>query len=122
MRCGGKSAHVDAEFGGNHLCAEFTDSRDGCQQFDGSAKGFHARVRLPVNLADDGVEGIDLLKMQPQQERWCITTQPCSASRSCSGGALMRGWARAASLVGSVSPAIRASIILLPVGAMMSEI
>src|SRR3954470_13891535 len=49
-------------------------------------------------------------------------TRPCSASRSCSGGALMRGWARAASLAGSVSPAIRASIILRPVGPMMSEI
>ena len=68
MRRGGKSAHVVADFGHNDAGTQFADSRDGGQQFDGDAKGLDAFAHLSIDLGNSGVDGIDLLKMQPQQK------------------------------------------------------
>ena len=64
----GKSAHVSADFGGNDSCTEFADSRNGDQQFDGDAKGGNTSFHLAIDLAKSGINGVDLLKVQPQQE------------------------------------------------------
>ena len=68
MRRGGKSAHVVADFSRNDACTKFANSRNGGQQLDGGAKGLDALAHLPIDLGNSGVDGVDLLKMQPQQK------------------------------------------------------
>ena len=68
MRCGGKSAHVVADFSRNNACSKFANSRNGGQQLDGDAKGLDAFVHFAIDLGNSGVDGVDLLKMQPQQK------------------------------------------------------
>jgi hypothetical protein len=68
MRRGGKSAHVGADFGENHLGVELADARAGDQQFDAGAKGRDALIDRAVNLTDGGIKGINLLEMLPQEK------------------------------------------------------
>lgn len=84
MRCGGKSAHIVADFGRNDAGTQFADSRNGGQQLDGDAKGLDAFVHFTIDLGNSGVDGIDLLKMQPQQKAVVLqdpTAQRVGASR-----------------------------------------
>ena len=68
MRRGGKSAHVVADLGRDDACTKLTDPRNGGQQLDGGAKGLDALVHFAIDLGNSGVDGIDLLKVQPQQK------------------------------------------------------
>ena len=68
MRVRGKPAHNGPDLGDDDVRAEFTDSRNGDQLFDGVAKAGKASVHLLIDLGDAGIERIDLLQMKPEQE------------------------------------------------------
>jgi hypothetical protein len=97
-------------------------SRDGDQEFDRGVKGLDALVNLPINGVNGSVEAGDLLKMHSHRKRWCDMIRPRSASRNSSGRAAIRGWARAASFAGSLSPQAMASRMARPVKPTISEI
>jgi hypothetical protein len=116
----GKSAHVSADFGANDSCTEFADSRNRSQQFDGDAKGGNTSFHLAIDLAKSGINGIDLLKVQPQQEAVVRHDPATQRLTQLLGRCFDARMASAASLVGPVSPAIRASSIRRPLKPMMS--
>jgi hypothetical protein len=122
MAIGGEEAHVDADLGNDHLAREGLDARDRAQLFDGGTKGRDIGLDVLLDLEDRGFKGIDLLEMQAEQKAMLLVTRPRRAADSCAGDAFRRRSAKAASLVGLVSPAIMASIVAQPVLPMMSAI
>jgi hypothetical protein len=68
MSRGGKAAHVGANFGDDGLGAELADAGMGAHDFDGDAKGREIGFDLAVHHAERGIETIDLLQMELQQE------------------------------------------------------
>ena len=60
-------------------------------------------------------------RWRSSRKRWCRLTRPRKASRSLACGARTLGCASAASLAGSVSPAISAWIIARPLRPMTSD-
>src|SRR6266446_9916605 len=60
-------------------------------------------------------------RWRPSRKQWCRLTRPRKASRSLACGARTLGCASAASLAGSVSPAISAWIIARPLRPMTSD-
>jgi hypothetical protein len=65
---GWKAAHVAADFGEDDASAQFVDTGNGAQQFDGDAKGLDLSVDLLIDVAERVVDGVDLLQMQAQQK------------------------------------------------------
>ena len=63
-----EAAHVGADLGDDHLGAELAHPGDRGQLLDGVTKGSKTGIDLPVNLGDAGIERVDLLQMQPEQE------------------------------------------------------
>ena len=45
-----------------------TSRKNGGQQLDGGAKGLNALVHFAIDLGNGDADGIDLLKVQPQQK------------------------------------------------------
>ena len=68
MRRGGEPAHVGADLGDDDLGAELADAGDGAQLLDGVTKGGEAGLDLPVDSSDGGIERVDLLQMELEQE------------------------------------------------------
>src|SRR5439155_18473042 len=68
MRGGGKPAHVGADLRQDDLGAEFADPRYRAQLLDGVTKGSQPGINLPVNRGDAGIERVDLLQMETEQE------------------------------------------------------
>ncbi len=60
----GKTAHLGADFGDDHLGAQITDPRDGPQQADGLAERVEIAVHLCVDLGNGGVQRLDLAQVQ----------------------------------------------------------
>ena len=67
MPLGGEAAHVDADLGGDHRCAELADAGNSAQELDAGAKGLEAIIHLPIDLDDGGIEGIDLLEVEASE-------------------------------------------------------
>ena len=64
MRVGREPAHVDANLGGDSLCAEVLDARNRHYEVDCSAKGAKVRIHLRVDGGHSGVESVDLIEMK----------------------------------------------------------
>src|SRR5215469_2117018 len=109
--------------------AQFVDPGNGGQELNGGAKGLDLSVDLLIDGVDRRVDGVDLLQMQAQQkavmpgdtaaQRFAELLGRCP--RPTPGQALIRRCASWASCSGSLSPAIRASIILRPDRPITSE-
>ena len=100
MSGGREPAHVMADFGQDDAGTQLVDAGDRGQERYRGAKGFDIGVDLPIDLVDRRIKGVDLLKMQPQQEAvmpgnpapqrrlqfvWCGFDPPVSQSRQSSG-------------------------------------
>ena len=117
----GEPLHVGADLGQDDLGAQFADPRDRAQLLDRVTKAGERGIGLPVDVGDAGIKGVDLLQMQPEQETMLALDAPAQASRSVAAEARTLGCASAASLAGSVSPSINASIIARPLRPITSE-
>src|SRR5215469_10109094 len=115
---GREAAHAAADLGTDDTSAQFVDAGNGDQEVDGGAKGLDLSVDLLIDGGDRHVDGVDLLQMDAQQK--AVMPGDAPAQRS-SGDALIRRCASWASCSGSLSPAIKASIILRPDKPITSE-
>jgi hypothetical protein len=61
-------AHVDANFGDDHLLREITDAQYGRQHFDGGTKGFDVVVDLLVDVGNGRVKLIQMIQMELQHK------------------------------------------------------
>ena len=68
MSHGGEAAHVAADLGADDVGAQVADPGNGGQEQDRRAKGLDMGVDLPIDCTDGGVEGVDVLEVQLQQE------------------------------------------------------
>jgi hypothetical protein len=68
MRGRGKPAHVGADLRQDDLSAQFADPRDRAQLLDGVTKGSQPGIDLPIDRGDGGIERVDLLQMETEQE------------------------------------------------------
>ncbi len=65
---GRKPAHVGSDLGHDDLGrrAAYTGDRD--QQFNGGTKRFEVGLDLPIDAGDRCIQGVEVVRMQPQQE------------------------------------------------------
>ena len=121
MSCGGEAAHVGADLQDDRFGAKLVDAGVGAHNVDGDAKGREIGLDFAVQHAKRGIEPIDLLQMELQQEPMLARHVPPSASASLACGDFTLRRAKAASRTGSVSPATKASSIARPLFPSMSE-
>ena len=68
MAAGGKAAHVGPDLGKDRSRCQRLDAGGGHYLFDGGAKGGNGGLQLLVDSGNGGIEGVDLIEMQPQQQ------------------------------------------------------
>ena len=73
MTFGREAVHVDADLGNDDPGAEIADAGDGAQDLDRAAKGLDMGVDLLIDLADGGVDRIDMLEEQPQHKPMMVS-------------------------------------------------
>jgi hypothetical protein len=76
MSGGGEAAHVGADFRNDDLSGEVTDPGDGPQLADRLAERVEPAVHLRVDLANGGLERLNLAQVQTQQK----AVMGCNAS------------------------------------------
>lgn len=68
MRVRREPAHVDSDLRDDDVGSEILDAWDRHYQFDCGAKGPKVRLHLRVERGHSGIESVDLIEMEAQQE------------------------------------------------------